>query len=94
MSSCISLCTCSHFASRACCSQTNPLLGELNRFLETAGVHDPFSKIYITTEPLSGFAALLFLFVLAQCPKLAFNPKWGALVRASKSGMAAGQIKC
>lgn len=59
----------------------NPLLGSLNKFLETAGDHDPFSKIYVTTEPLSGFALLLFLFVLSQCSKLAYNVKWGALVR-------------
>jgi hypothetical protein len=29
--------------------EDNPLLSELSRYLETAGINDPFMKIYITT---------------------------------------------
>eukprot|EP00455_Lapot_gusevi_P055397 TRINITY_DN9002_c0_g1_i3.p1 TRINITY_DN9002_c0_g1~~TRINITY_DN9002_c0_g1_i3.p1 ORF type:complete len:733 (-),score=209.92 TRINITY_DN9002_c0_g1_i3:77-2275(-) len=65
--------------------EKNPILPEVTRYLDTSGVSDPLTKIYITSEPLEGIAALLFLFVLAQVPKLTFHPRWGMLVRVSKN---------
>jgi WASH complex subunit strumpellin len=54
-------------------SEDNPLLPELTRYLETAGIHDPYTKIYITTSSLEGFPVLMFLFVISQMPKFTYN---------------------
>lgn len=53
--------------------EDNPLLSELTRYLETAGIHDPYTKIYITTSSLEGFPVLMFLFVASQMPKFTYN---------------------
>ena len=64
--------------------EKSKLLPELTLLLESCGIHDPFSKIYITTEALEGLPCILFLFVVIQAQKLTYNSKWCALVRASK----------
>jgi WASH complex subunit strumpellin len=61
-------------------SEDNPLLSELTKYLETAGLHDPYSKIYITTSPLPAFPCLMFLFVISQVQKFAYNPSLGAIL--------------
>lgn len=47
-------------------SGENVLLPQLNKYLDACGGSFPLLKIYITTEPLSGFPAVLALFVVAQ----------------------------
>lgn len=47
-------------------SEDNPLLPELSKYLETTGLHDPYTKIYITTHPLPAFPCLMFLFVVSH----------------------------
>jgi WASH complex subunit strumpellin len=61
-------------------SEDNPLLSELSKYLETTGLHDPYSKIYITTSPLSAFPCLMFLFVISQATKYAYSPSYGAIL--------------
>jgi len=54
-------------------SEDNPLLAELGDYLDTTGINDPFTKIYITTEPIENFACLMFLFVISQVNKFQYN---------------------
>lgn len=54
-------------------SEDNPLLSELTKYLETTGLHDPYMKIYITTQPLPAFPCLIFLFVVSFCLFIHFN---------------------
>ena len=51
----------------------NPLLPELSKYLENAGINDPMMKIYITTKPLDHFPLFMFLFFISQAPKFAYN---------------------
>jgi len=57
----------------------NPLLPDFTKFLETSGINDAITKIYITTEPLEGLPCLMFLFVLSQVSKLQWNRKLNTL---------------
>ncbi|ETW08085.1 hypothetical protein, variant [Aphanomyces invadans] len=73
----------SHYRSSA--SVPHPpaaVLVELNKYLETMGANDPYSKIFITmNEPLEKLSALFLLFVLAYMPKLQYDYHFGALKR-------------
>lgn len=60
----------------------NPLLVELSRFLETAGISDPFTKIYITTDPLDAVPLLVFLFAISVLPKFTYSGHLGILMPA------------
>jgi len=44
----------------------NPILPDLSKYLESSGVDDPFTKIFITTDPPQGLPCVLLLFVLSQ----------------------------
>lgn len=57
----------------------NKLLSEMSKFLETVGINDPVTKIYITTSPLDHFPLLMFLFLLTQGPKFHFDTKLSIL---------------
>jgi len=54
-------------------SEENPLLEELTDYLETAGIGDPYSKIYITTATVEDLPCLLFLFVISQIGKFTYS---------------------
>jgi hypothetical protein len=59
-------------------SESNPLLAELTTYLENAGLSDPFSKIYITTEGLiENFALFCFLLIIQQVQKYQYNERLG-----------------
>jgi len=60
--------------------EDNGLLSELTNYLEATGLHDPYTKIYITTHPLPAFPSLMFLFVISQMPKYAYIPSLGAVL--------------
>ncbi|XP_065842936.1 WASH complex subunit 5-like isoform X2 [Oscarella lobularis] len=60
--------------------EDNPLLPELCSYLETAGICDPLSKIYVTTARLETFPLLTFLFTFTQFPKLAYHKSVGSMV--------------
>ncbi|TMW68696.1 hypothetical protein Poli38472_006164 [Pythium oligandrum] len=67
-------------------SDGNPILVELNKYLENIGANDPFQKIYITVDaPLDGLAAMFMLFVIAYMPKLQYDRNFGALARVGKN---------
>ncbi|GLD95032.1 hypothetical protein PINS_up003657 [Pythium insidiosum] len=67
-------------------SDGNPILVELNKYLENVGANDPFQKIYITVDaPLEGLAPMLMLFVIAYMPKLQYDRNFGALARVGKN---------
>lgn len=51
----------------------NPLVMELSKYLETCGINDPLTKIYITTDSLDQFPLLIFLFVIYMMPKFTYN---------------------
>jgi hypothetical protein len=58
-------------------SETNPLLSEAATYVEAAGLNDPFQKIYITTKPLDDLQLVVFLYVVSQLPKFAYDPNTG-----------------
>ncbi|KAG7393747.1 hypothetical protein PHYPSEUDO_004510 [Phytophthora pseudosyringae] len=67
-------------------SDGNPVLVELNKYLENTGANDPFQKIYVTVaEPMEGLAAMFMLFVVAYMPKLQYDRNFGALSRVGKN---------
>jgi len=74
-----------HYARRD--QKNNPenhILSDLTRFLETAGINDAITKIYITTEPLEGLPCIMFLFVLSQIQKLQWSRKLNTLECVAK----------
>ncbi|CAH1773129.1 unnamed protein product [Owenia fusiformis] len=60
--------------------EENPLMFELTSYLECVGVHNPLSKIYITTKRLQYFSLFNFLFVISQIPKLVYVKSVGGMV--------------
>lgn len=63
----------------------NPILPEVSEFLETSGINNPITKIYITTEPLEGIACIMFLYVLEQCNHLRWQSSLNTLVCDAKN---------
>jgi WASH complex subunit strumpellin len=63
-------------------SDGNPLLTEFSKYLDAAGINDPFCKIYMTSEPLEGLPALLLLVVASYSPNLVYDKNFGSLVRS------------
>jgi WASH complex subunit strumpellin len=57
------------------------LLEELTKYLERAGVSDPMSKVYVTSEPLEYLPAALLLFLVTYMSKFQYNCHFGSLVR-------------
>uniref|UniRef100_A0AAY4BZM3 WASH complex subunit 5 n=1 Tax=Denticeps clupeoides TaxID=299321 RepID=A0AAY4BZM3_9TELE len=57
--------------------EDNTLLYEITAYLEAAGIHNPLSKIYITTKRLPYFPIVNFLFLIAQLPKLQYSKNQG-----------------
>lgn len=53
------------------------LLHELGRYLQWAGLTEPFAQIYITTKNSSSFADLLFLFLIVHIPKFTYHKNIG-----------------
>ncbi|CAI8030300.1 WASH complex subunit 5 [Geodia barretti] len=61
--------------------EDNAILFELTPYLESAGFHDPLSKIYVTQQPVvKNFSIICFLFVITQLPKLVYNKSVGSLL--------------
>lgn len=46
------------------------LICQVNKYLEWAGIYNPYEKVYVTTKNTSNFALFLFLFVAGHVPKL------------------------
>ncbi|PRP74057.1 hypothetical protein PROFUN_08681 [Planoprotostelium fungivorum] len=62
------------------------LLSELSKYLETAGINDPYTKIYITTSPIDNFAYVVFTFILSQVTKFHYSTTLSGLVNREKKG--------
>lgn len=60
--------------------EDNPLMFELTSYLEWGGIHNPLTKIYITTKKSQFFALLNFLCVIAQMSKLVYVKSVGTMV--------------
>ncbi|XP_050401033.2 WASH complex subunit 5 isoform X1 [Patella vulgata] len=60
--------------------EENPLMYELTAYLESAGFHNPLSKIYITTSRMPFFPLFNFLLVISQLPKLVYNKTISGLI--------------
>lgn len=56
------------------------LLYEMSHYLDWAGIYDPNKKIYITTTNVPHFAAIMFLFTIAQLPKMTYAKNIGELI--------------
>lgn len=52
--------------------EDNPLLYELNPYLESAGLSDPLNKVYIEPNSCEYIALIVCMFVLSQLPKLQY----------------------
>lgn len=73
-----------HYHSKDTCpypTQSNPLLPELARYLEHAGIAEPTDKIYITTKPQPLIAIWFVLLLVEQLPNLVFDREFDTLVR-------------
>ena len=71
----------------------NPVLVELNKYLENVGVNDPYQKIYVTIDaPLEGLPALMMLFIVSYMPKLLYDTAFGSLSREGKNPIDGGPL--
>ncbi|XP_069477717.1 WASH complex subunit 5 isoform X2 [Ambystoma mexicanum] len=61
--------------------EDNSLLYEITAYLEAAGNHNPLNKIYITTKRISYFPVVIFVFLIAQLPKLQYMKNLGMACR-------------
>ncbi|XP_067888537.1 WASH complex subunit 5 [Heterodontus francisci] len=61
----------------------NTLFYEITAYMEAAGIHNPLSKIYITTKRLPYFPVVNFLFLISQLPKLQYIKNQGMLCKKS-----------
>lgn len=55
----------------------NPLLPELSKMLDWAGIGNPYSKIYITTNTTQYISLITFLFTISQFPRLQYTEHLG-----------------
>ena len=60
--------------------EDNPILTELSRYLETAGISDSFTKIYITSLSIDNFSLLVFIFVVSSLMRFQYSPHLGILI--------------
>merc|ERR1712046_231999 len=49
------------------------------QFLETAGINNPFTKIYVTTESMDMFAEVMFFLCMSQMDKFYYEPRLASL---------------
>lgn len=66
-------------------AESNPVLGQLNKLLESSGMSDPFAKIYVVTEPVESVPLLLLFFVITYVSKLQYDTSFATLVRKRAS---------
>lgn len=70
---------------------SNELLFGLNKYLEAAGIYNPYDKVYIKTKLLNGNIQLfLFLFVISQFPKLVYMKNITSFVSKKSSDQIDG----
>ena len=52
--------------------EDNPLLFEINPYLESVGLSEPLKKIYVTADKCEYLSVIVFMFVLSQLSKLQY----------------------
>ncbi len=67
-----------------------PILAEVSKYLDWAGISQPFSKIFITSEPLDQFPLIIALMVLSQLPKFVWGPRMSSFVSKDKKDFLDG----
>lgn len=65
-------------------AEKSPLLAELARFLDTAGIADPLTKIYVTSDPLDQLPLICFVLVANLLSRYAYSQHLGVLMPRSK----------
>eukprot|EP00299_Pterocystis_sp_00344_P017522 c8776_g1_i1.p1 GENE.c8776_g1_i1~~c8776_g1_i1.p1 ORF type:complete len:1014 (-),score=293.32 c8776_g1_i1:149-3190(-) len=61
-----------------------PILAEVSKYLDWAGISHPFSKIYITSEPLDHFPLVVFVLVLSQLTRFTYDTRLCSLINKDK----------
>lgn len=56
------------------------LLAELNKYLEWAGIYDPYKKIYVKTKNYRNIGVALFLLTISYLPKLIYVKNISTLI--------------
>lgn len=56
------------------------LLSELNKYLEWAGIYDPYEKIYVETKNYRNVSVALFLLTISHLPKLIYVKNMSTLI--------------
>lgn len=59
-------------------------------FLESAGISDPLTKIYVTTKKLQHLSISVFFFVLSQLTKLSYSKGVGSLIAKKPTDLIDG----
>ena len=62
------------------------VLSDISAYLETSGINNPLTKIYITTESLEHFPLVIFLFTLSQLQHLTYNQRRATLEQVRLHG--------
>ena len=63
----------------------SPLLPELSKYLETAGISDALTKIYVTTEGTDVLPLLVFIVLLSVIGDYQYSPMLGVAVNTAKN---------
>ncbi|KAL0488232.1 WASH complex subunit strumpellin [Acrasis kona] len=66
-------------------NKENPLLAEVSEYLDTAGMTNPISKVYITCEPLEDIGLIMCLFVIAHMSRFTYDASIDCLVKRTKN---------
>ncbi|KAK3253255.1 hypothetical protein CYMTET_37489 [Cymbomonas tetramitiformis] len=74
--------------------EASPILPEVAKYLTTAGIHNPISQIYITTDPLDDLPVLAFLFTLTQLPKYYVDSHLSVLAPKGRKSGPSGTLDC
>eukprot|EP01116_Phalansterium_solitarium_P008575 TRINITY_DN22505_c0_g1_i1.p1 TRINITY_DN22505_c0_g1~~TRINITY_DN22505_c0_g1_i1.p1 ORF type:complete len:1148 (-),score=576.86 TRINITY_DN22505_c0_g1_i1:152-3595(-) len=61
-------------------SDESAVLADLTEYLETAGINDPYTKIYVTTDPISHIGLIMFMFAISQISVLEYSSHLSILV--------------
>mmetsp|Transcript_12172 Transcript_12172/g.44420 ORF Transcript_12172/g.44420 Transcript_12172/m.44420 type:complete len:1190 (+) Transcript_12172:96-3665(+) len=75
-------------------SEDSPLLPELCKTLEGAGLHNPIAKIYVTTDPFTDLPLISALFTLTYLSKYNFDPFMSMLVPERRARKQTGVDIC
>jgi len=64
--------------------QESPLLPDISKYLDSAGLSDALTKIYVTTEGTDVLSFIIFLTLMSVIDEYTFNPLLGVATSVSK----------